>query len=270
MPHRMDDRKLQEILALLEAGDLDQAWPLFLSEFAPVILQVVRLFAKDEDDTSECFLYACEQLNRRKCKRLRRFDPEGSATFSTWLHAVVYNLCRDWRRKKYPRRTTFRWVSRLPTLAQEIFHLHFERGLPIRQTFEDLRAVAPRLSEERVDQIVKELRVHLSARQKWLLQIRRPRVESLEVPYCGEEDGSERAIQDHRQDPEALASRREQEANLHRALGSLSSTDRLILQLRFKDETTLKEIAVLLGLKNAQAVDREVQKIVAVIHQQMK
>ncbi len=266
----MDDRILQRILALLEREEIEQAWPLFLNEFAPLILQVVSLFAKDEDDTSECFLFACEQLNLHGCKKLKQFNPEGSATFSTWLHTVVYNLCSDWRRKKVPSFTKFRWISRLPILAQEIFNLHFERGATVRQTHEELRAVYPNLIEQRVESIVVELQNRLSPRQLWRLQIRRPKVESLEFKTPGATDRSERAIRDRGLNPETQATKREQQVTLRRELDKLSDLDRLILQLRFESELTLQEIAELLRFKNAQAVDRQVRTIVGALRRKMQ
>ena len=54
-----------------------------------MIFQVGRYFEKDLDRASDCFQFVCEKLSEDRFRRLLRFKPQGTASFSTWLRAVV-------------------------------------------------------------------------------------------------------------------------------------------------------------------------------------
>ena len=126
-------------LPALLSQEHERAWDGFLKEYAALILQVVYLFERDQDRIDDCFVFVCEQLKRDDLKRIRRFDTDGSASFSTWLRAVVRNLCLDWRRKRFGRPRLYRSIARLPATGARDLSLHpssqaeRERDLPHRQ-----------------------------------------------------------------------------------------------------------------------------------------
>src|SRR5205814_9688368 len=111
----MAETPINKILKQLRS-EPEAAWTLFLHEYASLILQVVRHFERNSDQASDCFQFICERLCEDRCRRLRKFKPKGAATFSTWLRAVVRNLCLDWHRKQFGRRRVFRSISRLSDL----------------------------------------------------------------------------------------------------------------------------------------------------------
>jgi RNA polymerase sigma factor (sigma-70 family) len=86
-------------LSSRDAQIAEDAWTEFLHAYVRVVMQVISACERDSENRHECFVYACEQLCRNRFHRLRQFQPEGPATFSTWLRAVVRNLCVDWQRK---------------------------------------------------------------------------------------------------------------------------------------------------------------------------
>jgi RNA polymerase sigma factor (sigma-70 family) len=49
------------------------------------------------------YAYVLEQLRREDFRRLRRFQPHGASTFSTWLVVVARRLCVDFYRQRYGR-----------------------------------------------------------------------------------------------------------------------------------------------------------------------
>ena len=102
----METTPIQHVLELIHARQHEEAWTLFLSEYGNLTFQVVRHFESDADNASDCFQFVSEQLVKDSFRRLRKFEPSGPARFSTWLRAVVRNLCIDWRRKEFGRRRT--------------------------------------------------------------------------------------------------------------------------------------------------------------------
>jgi DNA-directed RNA polymerase specialized sigma subunit len=265
----MEEVRRIQLFELLEQKQTEQAWPLFLQLYSDRVLRIVRRFAKNEDDRADCFLFVCEQLHRKNCRRLRKFDPAGPAMFTTWLHAVTFNLCRDWRRTKFPRYRIFRSISGLPDFEQEIFHCHFERGMNLQETLEALRYTYPHITRAEVADAAAKLQSHITSRQRRLLLARRPKLESLSSGQEGNPATQDLPDNDRSSEPEVAADRQQLDTALNNALKALEPGDLLILRLRFQRDLSLAEIATLTGVANAQAVDRQIQKIVEALRQKM-
>lgn len=254
-------------LKLLAEGDVDEGWPLFLQSFSARILQIVNRFARADDDRSECYLFVCEHLRLRNCQRLRKFDPGGSARFDTWLYAVVYNLCRDWYRSRFPRLRIFRSIARLSNFDQEVFYYHYERGLSLREAYENLRTGHPEITRAQVKASAALLQKHLSHRQRRLLQSRHPRIESLSDTSSDGPVMRDVSITSHNPEPETEVEHEQRQDTLHCGLKKLNSEEVLILRLRFERDLTLSEIARLMSFKNAQEADRRILKSVEKLRQ---
>ena len=118
-PHNAE--AIGKMLKGLGSRDPLPAWTDFLHFYSRILLQVVRLSERDPDYVSECFVFVCEHLSEKGFRRIRRFNPEGQALFTTWLRAVVRNLCVDWQRKEFGRPRMFRSVAQLSQLDQDVF-----------------------------------------------------------------------------------------------------------------------------------------------------
>jgi len=142
--HLQDEPLIHELLASLNSREAEEAWARFLDNYAPVILQTVRLAERESDAVGECFLFVCEGLAKDRFRRLRQFRTAGPARFSTWLRVVARNLCVDWRRKKFGRRYNFGFVSRLPAPGSRGFSLSARRGNIARGSIPAFVAPVPR------------------------------------------------------------------------------------------------------------------------------
>jgi hypothetical protein len=89
------DPFIASMLSALSSAERQSAWCAFLDRYSSLIYHVVRSFDRDPDRSGNCFLFICEQLSANDFRRLRKFDLAGRASFSTWLCAVVRNLCLD-------------------------------------------------------------------------------------------------------------------------------------------------------------------------------
>ncbi len=165
----MPEDSFDNILDRINTREPEEAWGLFLDQYAATILQVVKHFERDPDFVPDCFQFICEHLCANSFRRLRRFQPRGAAVFSTWLRAVVRNLCLDWRRKRFGRRRFFNSIARLSIFDQEVFRHLYERRLSLDDTFHSLRTLYPNLTHAQLAESSARISSSLTARQSRLL-----------------------------------------------------------------------------------------------------
>ena len=260
----MEDDRIRELIARLEGDDAERAWREFLEEYAELVQRVVRRFEQDPDRQGDCFVFVCERLARNDARRLRAFDPDGPASFSTWLMAVVSNLVVDWRRSVLGRYRPFRSIARLEPLQVEIYRAVLERGMSLEQTWAALRYTHPSLTLERVTEVVDELHAKLTSRQHWLLSTRWPHVRSIEtlVEDSGDPEASP-ILASRDEDPEARAERAEEHRRLAEAIEVLSVEERLAIRLRFQEGMTLREVGRLMDLGDPFRARRLLDRAIA-------
>jgi RNA polymerase sigma factor (sigma-70 family) len=257
----MPEESVEHILQQLRASDPHEAWTEFLEEYSGLIFQVVRHFDTDLDRASDCFQFVCEKLSEDNSRRLLRYKPSGPARLSTWLRAVVRNLCLDWHRQEFGRQRPFRSISRLSIFDQEVFKHVYERGVSVPETFHLLQLKFPDVTPELVAESRDRIEQELTARQRWHLGVRSMRRARATGNTIEEVGAAPLEIADPRPNPEVLAMVGERRAALERALDRLSNRERLLVRLRFEQELTLEQIARLFDLGNAQRADREIKEV---------
>jgi RNA polymerase sigma factor (sigma-70 family) len=265
----MPEQSAENILQQLRSRDPHGAWTEFLDEYSVLIFQVVRHFDRDLDRSSDCFQFVCEKLSEGRFRRLRRFKPQATATFSTWLRAVVRNLCLDWRRKEFGRRRPFRSISRLSIFDQEVFSCVYERGASAEEALHLLQSRFLDVTLERVAESRERIEEALTTKQRWLLGVRSMRRAPGAATTFEEAEVAPLEIIDHRPDPETQALLSERRGALDRALDQLSRRERFLVRLRFEQELTLEQIAKLLDLGNAQRADRQIKDILARLREEL-
>ncbi len=259
--HAMDDLQADEVLRQLREQDGREGWTRFLERYSPLLFDVARRFERDDDATTDCYLYICEQLSARGFRRLLRFRPGGPARFSTWLCAVARNLCLDWHRREFGRYRVFEAVARMTALDQEVFRGLLLDGLPVEDLLLRLRLRHPALTIEHLVERRRVVESALSPRQRWLLAVRRARGTPPDRRSAGEDEEALRRIPSEMPSPETWAGLQEERAALLRAMSRLPPQDRLLIRLRFERDLTLAEIARLLGFDSPQAADRRIRDV---------
>lgn len=252
------DPFISSMLSALSSAERQSAWCAFLDRYNGLIYHVVRSFDRDPDRSGNCFLFVCEQLAASDFRRLRKFDVGGRAAFSTWLCAVVRNLCLDWHRREHGRHRIFSSVIQRSATDQLLFELVFRRGFSAEEAREELTRRGVEMNFAAVEERICDLRRCLSSRQLWLLSSGSTVQDSI--------DGNEGTYViepvDAAPDPEALAALRETHQHVSAALASLTDSDRLLVRLRYQEGLTLQQIAKLVGLKDAQTADRRLRDII--------
>ena len=255
----MAETQIDHILEQLGAHASQDAWSIFLENYGGIIFQVIRHFESDAEDAADCFQFVCERLCEAQFRRLRRFKPGGPAKFTTWLRAVVRNLCLDWQRKRFGRPRLFRSVARLSDLDQQVFRLVHERGVTEQEALLHLTPKFPGLTLQLLSDAIERINKALSSNQNWLLRTRTKLSRQRSTEPIDEVQRTEPTSSDA--NPEALAIAAERKTVLARALRKLPTNEKLLLRLRYEEEMTLEQIARLLQMGNAQRVDRQIKQI---------
>ena len=93
-----------ELSALLRARDdvsRERAWEQFLEKYSRLLLHTVRTRSGTYDEAMERYVFVLQCLREEEFVRLRRYTPEDSARFTTWLVVVTGRMCIDYFRKQY-------------------------------------------------------------------------------------------------------------------------------------------------------------------------
>jgi RNA polymerase sigma factor (sigma-70 family) len=265
----MPDSGIERLISQLGSREAQAPWTQFLKTYSPIILQVVQLFERDLDSRADCFLFVCEQLSNHQFRRLRRFRPEGKARFETWLRAVVRNLCTDWHRKEFGRHRIFKAVAALSALDQEVFRYVYMLGSSKEECFFHLLASNAHLERAQIEESLERIQGVLTPRQLWLLSTRSSGIEPIERESDDVQAAMQPDIPDTAPDPEASSVLKEQSVALERALASLSKPELLLIRMRYDQGLKLTEIAEILGLKDAQTVDRRIRDVLEKLRKEL-
>jgi RNA polymerase sigma-70 factor, ECF subfamily len=99
-PHRLDYASLSDPILVTRAKDGDAAaLEALCARHAPRVERLARHLLRDHEDARD----AAQEALAKLCVRLRQF--RGESQFSTWLHRLVTNTCRDAADRKRSRTT---------------------------------------------------------------------------------------------------------------------------------------------------------------------
>jgi len=234
----------------------------FLDRYSALIMNSATQFVYQHDRVNECFLYVCEKLSDDDFRRLLKFNPAGKARFKTWLGSVVFNLCVDWHRREFGRAALLPAITALPEFDQSVFHLVIEQGMDKETCFQMLRADFPDLTRELVAKAASRIFSLLTPRQRWQLAIRS---QGRLAPVRNGGRDSIESLSNPGFTPEAEAQSRQELAMLKRAIAQLPAGQRLLLRLRFQEGLSLKSIAKLQHLGDANRAWRLIQDATAAV-----
>ena len=264
------DTAVTTLLGELRSQDPRRSWEHFLQDYSSLLYEVARFCCQHEDDAADCFLHICEKLASNQFRKLLKFNPDGLASFPTWLRVVARNLCVDWQRKEFGRSRPFRSIQRLTPLAGEVYRCRFERGLSPDETFGFLQPEFPGLTREQVADAENHIHESLSSRQFWLLSTQKTNLtRHSQESRVSVAEFSENEPADPRPNQEVALSGRQEEDRLRRGMRKLPKSERLLIRMRFEQDLSLKEIATLTGLGDAQRVHRRIASILEKLREEM-
>jgi RNA polymerase sigma factor (sigma-70 family) len=256
----MEEQAVCAVFDALARGDEEGAWQRFLDGFAPVVLQTVRRVLQDEDTARDAFVYVCERFAEDGCRRLRAFDPDRGARFTTWVRALTRNLAIDFRRQHSGRFRPFASVQRLSRLDQLVFRYRHRDRLTLGDTLLRLLPDFPWLTTEVIGERDHVVSAMLTPDQRWRLAAQFRGFEPL--PDENEARTSQLKREPSQTAEDALIAA-ELGTRLAGAMRRLPVRDRWLLQLRYQHGLTLARIAETGGFRNAAQADRHLQAVLA-------
>lgn len=95
--------ELNRLLRAPDTEDREAAWEQLILRHTRLLMSVSRSLGGDHDSAMERYSYILEKLRENDFRRLRSYDSESGATFTTWLTITARHLCLDHYRACYGR-----------------------------------------------------------------------------------------------------------------------------------------------------------------------
>lgn len=95
--------ELDAILGAPDPAARDAAWESLVARHSRLLLAVARSFGGGRDEAMERYAYLLDKLSESNHHRLRAFQADGRASFTTWLTVASRRLCLDHLRSRYGR-----------------------------------------------------------------------------------------------------------------------------------------------------------------------
>ena len=258
----MKQARIENILLSLNAGQLDAGWAAFLETYSAVLHNIIRQFEAENSTADDCFEFVCAKLSDNNFRRLKAFDPGGSAKFRTWLTVVTANLCKDWRRSIHGRKRRPESIRQLPEFDQFVFECFYRHGMTHTECLHVLKSRFTAITLDQISNTNARLHSILSSNQRWQLSVKRVETQSI--------DDSEADIEANDDGPEFQVQSGEDRLRLNKAMACLDPQQRLLLQLRYQQDLTLKEVAHVTGLTDLFTARRQIDAALAALTRAMK
>jgi RNA polymerase sigma factor (sigma-70 family) len=255
----MDDELT--LVSRVLSGDAE-AWEEFCAVYSPIIERSIRRYVRDSETRRDLYVSLLEKLKRGK---LGNFA--GRSTLAAWLFVVVRNHCRDYYRSEGGVRRLAAAFKDLGPNERRFFDLYYVQALPMNEVYEAMRAekrgaisyltliecdetIRRRVAKKKLARLTERL-LRPEAGRGCLLGVG-PGLEGRDVPDTSAPSPEDRAASERLE--QALRELRE-------ALLRLPPPDRRLLELRFEQGLTAKQIAEALSLGGEKQVYRRLEKL---------
>ena len=96
--------ELSRLLQATELPDREAAWEGLIARHTRLLMAVARSFGTEHDEVMERYTYILGKLRENDFRRLKAYDANAGAMFSTWLTVTARRMCLDHHRTRFGRR----------------------------------------------------------------------------------------------------------------------------------------------------------------------
>jgi len=131
----LDDFSLLRKL-LSDKKNKEDLWKEFLRRFTKIIMKIAWQYESDRERVMDKYLWVLTKLADNSFAVLGKYNkhPDSKAPkFTTWLVAVISNLCIDEHRSKYGRKRYPKNLLRMSEEDRRVFRLYFWKGYTIEE-----------------------------------------------------------------------------------------------------------------------------------------
>lgn len=265
-PASLPDGKL---LALFEQ-DPETAWHLFTHKYAGLVFSTLQKMGFDYDEAMDRFVYVFEKLSEQNYRRLKSIRYEGSyGDLSPWLRTVVQNFSISWLRSIEGRKRLLKPIAKLSRIDQRVFELYFWKGrspstiseeLELEQMHADLATVLDCL--ERIFSV-------LTQNNRWRLMSHIAKISrTVRIDETGDETGTTWHPPAEDANPEQILLQKEMRNRMADAMKGLPAEDQLLIQLRYVEGATLKQLSAVFRI-DEKVVQQRVKSLVSVLQKKL-
>ncbi len=247
-------------------SDPELSWSEFLTDYNSQILRNIGNIFPDPDQKMNAYSDILDRLKSENYRRIFDYYKQARVyNFKIWLSVVVRNLCYDYLRKTKGRYRFPQYVQSRPHCDQLLFKYIYWRQYPpeiIMNILKMNHGYTGSLGDmqEKLDDISR----HIDEKS----QISTPGYKS-EVSLNQPHFRMKLSNSDLNTVEEDIIAYESKET-FSRIFGNLDSIDQLILKLHFLYGKSLKEIAMMVKLKNIWQVHRRMKKALIYLNTQFK
>ncbi len=255
----MDDELA--LVTRVVSGD-PEAWGKFCALYTPVIERAIRRYVRDPETRRDLYVSLLAELKERK---LRSFA--GKSTLAAWLFIVARNHCRDYYRSEAGVRRLGAELKDLAPAVRRFFDLYYVQALPIHEVFEALRAET-KGAVTYLDLMEHDDTIRRAVAKKKLERLAQRLLrpdggpEALRGGGAGSEGRDAPDVSQPSAEDRAAAERLDRSLQeLRLAVLRLPPEDRRLLELRFDEKLTAKQIAARLSMASDKKVYHRLEKV---------
>lgn len=250
------------------------AWHEFLKRYSTLIFSVVRrhLVSENEDDVRSVYVDVLEALYTTELSKYR-----DDVELTTWLIVFTRSRSLDFFRKRHGRYRKPEGYDKLTDFEKKVLELYFVKRLPLAvvlhvlrstgfaATVEDIVKASARINDVIDARYLKRIELQCEAEREGLESARM--LKYLLECQLEQDERARTSSPDYRLMEEAAQARIDRVKTM---VAALSPCEREILELRFTERLTAKEIAGRLNLGGQRRAFTRIDRIVRKLRRAME
>jgi RNA polymerase sigma factor (sigma-70 family) len=212
----------------------------------------------DYDEAMDRFVYVFEKLSEQNYRRLKSIRYEGSyGDLSPWLRTVVQNFSISWLRSIEGRKRLLKPITKLSRMDQRVFELYFWKGRSPSMISEELELKQMHADLGKVLDCLERIFSVLTQNNRWRLMSQIAKISRMvRIDETMGATGTRWHPATQDANPEQLLLQKEMQDRMTDTMKGLPAEDQLLLNLRYIEGATLKQLSAVFRTAESQVQNR--------------